>query len=542
MTEDQQPPHPDPLPKGEGSVWEEGRWAAWLLVAAVALVAAGALLPLTDGDTALYATVARDALKSGNWVTFHFRDGRVFDKPPLTTWLFELSIAVFGSTEWAVRMWHVGLALATVLATYHLARLALSARQSLVAALILLTSGQFFYQSLVPQQDIPLTLFVTLAAYWYLRWTRAALPWTAALAGVSTSLAVLSKGLLGAVLPVVIVAVHLVLDRPKWPRTWLRDAAVAVVAFLAVAAPWFVAAGLRQGRAFVDTFLLGGTLGIGRFFHPVLSSPGAPPAWTGLLAYLIFLLLGVLPWTGWLWPGLREGWKARGTAPVLRICAVWVVAVLVFLTVSPGDKVIRFLLPAFPAAAVLVGYAAGDDRWTRTASRISLLLGGVLLAALAWIVRQPLPADAAPYVPMVQGFLLPLAAGLVGAAWFGWRGRRQQALTFLTALTLVAYGMLVIATVRQWDRISPWRPIARMINAVSPSDVRVLVLGERTPFAEFYIERPVEFADRARLRDAWKAGRVVAVVPVDALASLAPGPMPIIAGYAPGRLLIIRNF
>ncbi len=520
----------------------EARPSAWLLAAALVLLLAGLTLPITDGDTALYATIARDALHSGEWVTFTFRDGRVFDKPPLTIWLFGLSMAAFGPVEWAIRAWHVALALATVLVTYHLARLAVPLGQSQVAPLVLLTSGLFFYQSLVPQQDVPLTLFVTLAMYWYLRWERESHLWLAILAGVSTALAVLSKGLVGVVFPVLIIVVRLLVDRPRLPRAWTRDAGMTVLAFLLVAVPWFVAAGLRQGREFVETFFLSGTLGIGRFFRPALSVPGATPAWAGLLAYVVFLPLGMLPWTGWLWPGLREGWKARDTSPVLRTCAVWVVVLLVFLSVSPGDKVIRFLLPVFPAAAVLVGHAAGEDRWTKTASRISLLLGGFLVAALAWMVRQPLSADAALYVPMVQGFLLPLAAGLVGAAWFGWRGRRERALTFLTALTLVAYGMLVIATLRQWDRISPWRPIARTINAISASNARVFVLGERTPFAEFYIERPVEFVDREELTRAWRAAAVVAVIPVDALALLAGGPAPVITGSAPGRLLIIRNF
>src|SRR5256712_2552565 len=336
--------------------------------------------------------------------------------------------------------------------------------------------------------------------YSYLRWEHEGHVWTAALAGISSALAVLSKGLIGVVLPVLIVAVHLVLDRPKWPRAWPRHTAAAVSAFLIVAAPWFVAAGLRQGRAFVDTFFLSGSLGIGRFFHPALSSPSAAPAWTGLLAYVIFLPLGTLPWTGWLWPGLRDGWQARpGGSSVLRFCAVWVVTVLAFLTLSPGDKVVRYLLPAIPATAVLIGYSIGVDRWNKLASRVLIAMGGLFGAALVWLSRQPLSADAAPYLPVVQVFLLPLVIGLIGGALLAFRSRRSEALVFITALTLVAYGMLVAATVRQWDRISPWRPIARAGNEIEAPQMRVLILGERTPFAEFYIERRVEFVDRQAL-------------------------------------------
>src|SRR2546425_2263225 len=268
------------------------RWLVWSGAAGIAILLAGLALPLTDGDSAFYATVARDALKSGEWIAFYTRSGGVFDKPPLTIWLLGLSMAAFGPADGAVRIWHIVLALSTVYVTYLLARLALSVRQSLGVALVLLTSGQFFYQSLAPQQDIPLTLFVTLAMYWYLRWEQEGHVRTAALAGVSSALAVLSKGLIGVVLPVLIVTVHLILDRPKWPRAWPRHTAAAVFAFLIVAAPWFVAAGLRQGRPVVGTVFLSGSLGVGRVFYPPLSRPRAAPALAGVLAYGIFFPFG----------------------------------------------------------------------------------------------------------------------------------------------------------------------------------------------------------------------------------------------------------
>src|SRR5207249_11035529 len=107
------------------------RWFRWIGAAGIAVLLAGLALPLTDGDTAFYATVARGALKSCEWVALYSPGGQVFDKPPLTIWLLGLSMAVFGSAEWALRLWDILLALATVFITYRLARLTLSVRQSL---------------------------------------------------------------------------------------------------------------------------------------------------------------------------------------------------------------------------------------------------------------------------------------------------------------------------------------------------------------------------------------------------------------------------
>ncbi|OLD60817.1 MAG: hypothetical protein AUI83_01595 [Armatimonadetes bacterium 13_1_40CM_3_65_7] len=77
------------------------RWFRWIGAAGIAVLLAGLALPLTDGDTAFYATVARGALKSGEWVALYTPGGQVFDKPPLTIWLLALSMAAFGSAEWA---------------------------------------------------------------------------------------------------------------------------------------------------------------------------------------------------------------------------------------------------------------------------------------------------------------------------------------------------------------------------------------------------------------------------------------------------------
>src|SRR5206468_4117763 len=149
---------------------------------------------------------------------------------------------------------------------------------------------------------------------------------------------------------------------------------------------------------------------------------------------------------------------------------------------------------------------------------------------------------AAAYLPLVQSFLLPLTIGLVGGALLIFRDRRPRALVFISMLTLIAYGMLTAATVKQWDRISPWRPIAAAVNAITRPDARVVIEGDRTPFAEYYIERPVQFAGREALVSAWWAGALVAVIPAEALKSLPASPPPIVVGDASGRLIVVKNF
>lgn len=516
------------------------RWLMGLLAAGALVLLAAVPLPLTDGDTALYATVARNALASGEWVIHSFPDGRVFDKPPLTLWFIGGSLAAFGGGDWTVRLWHLLFALATAAATFALARLALPIRQAALAAVILLSSAQFFYQAIVPQQDVPLTLFVTLAVYWYLRWQGEGHMHLLVLAWAAAAFAVLSKGLVGLVLPVLVVSVHILADRPKLPARTIRTTAAGAAIFLILAAPWFILGVLRGGREFIETFFLGGPLGVGRFFRPVLSTPAGGVQWLGYLAYLIFLPLGILPWTGWLWPALREGWSARARAPILRVCALWVISILAFLSVSPGDKVIRFQLPVLPPLAVLLAAVVEDPRWRRPAAWVSGIAALAWAALLVGIAQTPLPSDVAAYLPLVGAFVPPFAGALAAYAVSTFSGRPRQGLVLLATFALISYAFLIAATARHWDRISPWRPLARIVNTAATGEARVLVIGEMIPFAGYYIKRDVEYTDLTGLTQAWRSGPVVAVVPAGAFGSLPPGTKPVIIGSEAGWL-VVRN-
>ncbi|HYM91431.1 MAG TPA: glycosyltransferase family 39 protein [bacterium] len=527
----------------EVRVSERDRPLIWtLLLMAVCLLVAGLPLPLTDGVTALYGKIAKNILASGDWLTLRHSQMPVVDKPPLTFWLMSLTFAAFGTAEWVLRLWHLALAVATALATYALGRLALPRSEALLAGLILLTTTQFFYQSLVPEQHVPLALFLTLAVYWQLRWERAGRWVAAVLAWLAAALAALTIGIAGVVMIALVIGAHLIVDRPRLPRGALRVAMLGAAVFLAVAAPWFVIGVLRQGRPFAATFFLGGTLGVGRFFHPVQASPTVVPWWAGFGAYLLLLPLGFLPWTGWLWAALRDGWAARRTdASPLWVCTVWVIVVVGFLSLSLGDKASRYLLPVFPPLAVLVAHAVGKVNWARQAAAIALATALPLLAVVTTVALVKFPADSARYAPLFWSFLPAFTAALVAYAAATFLGRPKAGIVLLVLMTLLAYGLTMASAARIWDEISPWRPIARTVNGLGSVRARLLILGAYNELADYYITGPVEFVGPGDLVRAWAHERVVAVIP-QALVPALPSPAPVSVSTAPAGLAVVSNF
>src|SRR5262249_44619706 len=107
--------------------------------------------------------------------------------------------------------------------------------------------------------------------------------------------------------------------------------------------------------------------------------------------------------------------------------------------------------------------------------------------------------------------------------------------------TLLSYSFAAAAIAHDWDRISPWRPLAAVIDHIPTHDARVLVLGQFNGFADFYIARPIEFARFPALARAWQTGPVLAVVPSESLPRL-PKPAPRVLAETDSGLTLIANF
>src|SRR5713226_1112871 len=60
--------------------------------------------PLLDPDEPVYGQIAREMVRTGQWLTPHLGGRPWFDKPPLFYWAEAASMAVFGPTELAVRL------------------------------------------------------------------------------------------------------------------------------------------------------------------------------------------------------------------------------------------------------------------------------------------------------------------------------------------------------------------------------------------------------------------------------------------------------
>lgn len=507
------------------------RTRAWrlLIVAACLGMLLGTPIPHVDSDAALFGKIARHILDSGNWLTLRHpvHPDWVVDKPPLDFWIMAVSFRLGGQTDATLRLWHILLSILLVFVVYKIARLDSGEEDGLLAALVFATGQQVFYSSVAPQHDVPVTLFLALAFYAYLRYRRDGRGGWTLLAGFWMALAVLAKGALWLPVFAGIAAVDTAIawqrgERPSW---WLRHLVAGAVLFVLLAAPWFVFGALRQGAPFVRVFLVEDN-GIGRLGHSFLGGGGLVPLHGFLpmvLAYIPLLMVGMLPWTGLLPGAVAEGWRALRRGPsAVRLCAVWFGLFFLVVSLSRGDRIIRYLFPCYPPLAVLAGRflgAALRSRARLTASAlISLALGLPMMVAAVVLARRTSPYEMRFYTPLIVPILFVFALAILAfAVLVVWR-RLPQAVAAATVGSLLTYTVAFAMIMEHWERLWPWPAVGATVNRLYRPGDRVMVVGvnpAETNFAAYWVRAQVQQVDVDTFLRAWHHERVFALLPPD---------------------------
>lgn len=420
---------------------------AVVLVLAVGWFATLGVRPLVRADESRYAEISREMVASGDWVTPRLNGYKYFEKPPLQYWATALAFVAFGLDEWTARLWTALTGFLAILFTWYAGNRLRGPPVGLIAAAVLASSQLFAALGHFNTLDMGVAAFLSIAVFAFLLAqldgaTAAARRGWMLVAWAAAALATLSKGLIGPALPAVALAVYVLIER-DWRLLARLHVASGVLLFLAITAPWFVAVA-KANPEFAQFFFIHEHLD--RFLTKVHGR--YQPMW-----YFVPILLGgLIPWTVTFFPALLQGARAERTTRFkpLRFLVVWAATVFVFFSVS-SSKLPSYILPIFPALAVLIGAAlpALGKRWTVGQALAGAIGGGAAaIAAPALLMRAAkpeLPAELlADYVPWVVAAALALAVGSAVAAYLAWRERPVPAALALAAAGL-AMGQLALA-------------------------------------------------------------------------------------------------
>jgi 4-amino-4-deoxy-L-arabinose transferase-like glycosyltransferase len=465
-------------------------------------------MPLLDPDEGLYASIAREMLARGDWIVPHVNGLPYLEKPPLYFWLTAVTFWLFGPSEWATRLWSAVSALGTVLLTWRIGRRLYGAPAGLMAGVVMASVvGNALYVRRASTDQL-FVFCLTLAMYGFLRDAERPDRGSARflLFYIGAALAVLAKGFIGVVFPVIIVGIGLaVVRRLGWRElNLLRGVAV----FAAVAVPWHALVAWRSPRLFtfyvVDNHLL-------RFLNARRYVEDDVPSST--LAFLVASFLWAFPWSVFVLARREPDRSAQ--ARWRPVVVIWLAAIVGLFALS-RFKHEYYALPAFPALAVLVGaaWASGRDigRWFAAGlvgcgavglwalwmgaglSPAQALSGLAELNAYYRILRDqgaPFPfASARPFGELLQWLGLVLLVGWGGAALCWLMARRRAAFAALVGVG----GVIAVLIFRLLDVVEPVHSAKETAQAITaragPADVLV-VEGtlEYSPALPFYTGR-----------------------------------------------------
>lgn len=471
---------------------------AAMIVTAVLLIGPAILTPFNTKGEPREAIVALSMLLSGDWILPVSFGGDIPYKPPFLAWLIALvSLPAGHVTEFTSRLPAIlaCMALSGTVASFARKDMGWSGSRAFAAAIATVTTVEVWRSGGVCRVDMVLTAAITCACVTLYRFAIHGGAARFAGAVALMTMAVLTKGPVGMVLPCLITAVWAFTARLGSRRLITLAALVALAAVLSLAIPawWYIEAYSRGGHRFLDLAL---EENFGRMTGTMSYASHLNPWWynlqtlaAGMLPYTLLALMALAA----VRRPLSVGWRGAGRAARLAVavCAV----TLVFYTI-PASKRSVYLLPMYPFLSIGIinlWFWLTEGRGHKIGAIFSAIIGLVgVLAAVALI--------AAPFQPWISGMSLWLCwpcALLTASAVAALRRRRRSVSRVLGVIVsiYISAGLAILPPVAE---AKTDRNLAEAIEAAVPTGQTVWQLIPEDPLLRYYTAA-FYMADRIRL-------------------------------------------
>lgn len=499
---------------------------------------------LIDETEPLFAEAARQMTVTGDWITPFFNGVPRFDKPPLIYWLMAIAYSTFGINEFSARLPSAlaGFAL-TCFCFYTLRYFGSPASNwgqgkhdpnppspqwqswlvaSLGAAMVALNPltlffGRTGYSDMLLSACFGGALLAFFLGYAQPEQRRVQERWYLAFY-VLLSLAVLTKGPVGVVLPGLIIGSFLLYVGKAKEVLQEMHPVRGVGIVLSLSLPWYILVTFRNGEAYINSFF--GYHNFERFTSVVNHHQGP------LYFHVLVVLIGFIPWSLGLPNAItqinifgRRNWQQSSRKNHLGLFAVfWFLIILGFFTIA-ATKYFSYTLPLMPATAILValwwsenivqGQIFHQVRTHLTLTSLLYIAFFIVLAVACFYSPHWLEDDAS--MPNLGLRISQAGLSEIGAVIWGISaiagavlllGRQAHLLWGVSFVGFVAFLMFVIMpalAIVDTERQLPLRQIAQSIVQVeAPNEELVMIASDvfEKPSLVFYTQRHVTFLER----------------------------------------------
>lgn len=400
---------------------------------------------LIPSDEGRYAEISREMLVTGDWVTPRYNGYKYFEKPPLQIWATATAFNLFGIGEWQARLWTALTGFLTILFIGFTGARIYNARAGWIAALVLASSPMWVIGGHINSLDMGLSAFLVAALCSLLLAQTSSLKsntrnwmWSCwAFMGLAT----LSKGVIGLAIPGMVFVVYSITawDWKIWKRLYIVS---GTILFLAITAPWFVLVAQRNPE-FLEFFFIHEHLQ--RFTQTAHSRTGP------IYFFIPLLILGFLPWVAQIPGAIWQAWQERNrqfSSGWLLTC--WFAVILGFFSLSQS-KLPGYIIPIFPALALIVGNRLDSNLGFSNSLRLSwklqtaffVLLGIAGFFFLDQVSKQARPDEIEAYAEYTYWIIAALIALII----FSLLALIQSKRSGLASMTSFASGFFLCALI-----------------------------------------------------------------------------------------------
>lgn len=465
---------------------------------------------LVGPDEPRYAWIARNMAQTGDWVTPILYGQPWFEKPVLYYWAAAVAFKFIHSPEWAARLPSSLAALAAALAMAWLAWRRYGASTAWTVLIIFPTcfGAIGFARAAAPDMLFAACLALAMTCGATVAQRNASGPDEESrmrsdllpliFLGACIGAATLAKGPAAILLAGGSVVIWALVST-NWKVALRMLHPLAILAFAAVALPWYVLCALLNPD-FFRVFIV--QHNFGRYLTPEFHH--RQPFWY----FIPIVLIGVLPWTALLGGAAtdaRRVWRDKRLGTSLGLFAgCWAIFPVLFFSFSQS-KLPGYILPAIPPLALVMARALARAAETtpRTAISLETATGIIWLILLAfaphWLHRLPQAAITPAEMHQLARHLVSagIAAG-IGIILFGVLQKHFVALGICAAFVA---GLTLYANRAVLPKIDPYisaRTFAKIVPQPLPTsaqEVPLIGVARNCEYGVRFYRPEIQFVD-----------------------------------------------
>lgn len=331
-------------------------------------------------DELRYTEVAKEMSANGDYFVPHL-GGRIYtDKPPFYFWILILSKNIFGEySAKAMVTPSIISAILIILLTFYFAKSFLEKKYAFLAGIILATTLLFFSLSIFVRMDLLMMVFIVASLFSFFQAYQNQKHYSLfyLFMGIATAI----KGPAGFLIPLIIVPGFLAWDNNLKELKKMKLFKGALI-FISVILLWLIPAFIFGGREYIYHLVILQTFGraVESFAH---SEP--------FYYYFMTLPVTLLPWTLLLVSSFFYVFKYnKNISTELKFILSWFILPLILFSLFSG-KLVFYLLPIYPAAAILVAYLCQEiiaNKADKSFLVIPVLLTIVIITASYFFIPE----------------------------------------------------------------------------------------------------------------------------------------------------------